>query len=104
MMPNPLLNRTRSSLVGMYTCPPHWLKWRGRKEMPTLQTTDWRVPFDNHLAERRVRPVKVKLKVIGGFRAVGGADAFCVIRSVWETSKLNGLNPFDTLRLAFEGR
>lgn len=44
-----------------------------------------------------VRPVKVKLKVIGG------ADAFCVIRSVWVTSKLNGLNPFDTLRLAFEG-
>lgn len=64
--------------------------------------TDWRIPFDNHLAERRVRPVKVKLKVIGGFRAVGGADAFCVIRSVWETSKLNCLNPFDTLRLAFE--
>jgi len=43
---------------------------------------DWRVPFDNNLAERLVRPVKVKLKVIGG------ADAFCVIRSVWETSKL----------------
>ena len=31
------------------------------------------------------------------------AEAFCVIRSVWETSKLNGLNPFDTLRLAFGG-
>ena len=48
-----------------------------------------------------VRPVKVKLKVAGGFRAVGGSDAFRVIRSVWETSKLNGQNPFDTLRLAF---
>ena len=30
-----------------------------------------------------------------------GSDAFCVIRSAWETSKLNGQNPFDTLRLAF---
>jgi transposase len=63
--------------------------------------TDWRVPFDNNAAERMVRPAKVKLKVTGGFRAVGGSEAFCVIRSVWETSKLNSGNPFDTLRLAF---
>jgi transposase len=63
--------------------------------------SDWRVPFDNNRAERYVRPVKVKLKVIGGFRALGGSKAFCVIRSVWETSKLNGKNPFETLRLAF---
>jgi len=59
------------------------------------------VPFDNNLAERAVRPVKVKLKVAGGFRAVGGVDAFCVIRSVWETDKLQGRNPFESLRLAF---
>lgn len=63
--------------------------------------TDWHVPFDNNAAERLVRPVKVKLKVIGGFRAVGGAQAFCVLRSVWETSKLNAQNPFEVLREAF---
>lgn len=63
--------------------------------------TDWRIPFDNNLAERYVRPVKVKLKVIGGFRAVGGSTAFCIVRSVWETAKLNGRNPFETLRAAF---
>jgi transposase len=79
------------------------LRLRDYKDQVLRFLTDWRVPFDNNLAERMVRPVKVKLKVIGGFRAVGGADAFCVIRSVWETSKLNGLNPFDTLRLAFGG-
>jgi transposase len=62
--------------------------------------TDWRVPFDNNAAERLVRPVKVKLKVSGGLRAVGGAEAFCVLRSVWETSKLNGQNPFEVLRQA----
>ena len=63
--------------------------------------TDWHVPFDNNAAERLVRPVKVKLKVIGGFRAVGGAQAFCILRSVWETSKLNARNPFEVLREAF---
>jgi transposase len=66
--------------------------------------TEWRVPFDNNRAERQVRPAKVKLKVTGGFRALGGATAFCILRSVWETNKLNGINPFDTLRLVFEGR
>lgn len=59
------------------------------------------VPFDNNLAERAVRPVKVKLKVAGGFRAMGGAEAFCVIRSVWETDKLHRRNPFESLRVVF---
>jgi len=59
------------------------------------------VPFDNNLAERAVRPVKVKLKVAGGFRAVGGANAFCIIRSVWATDKLQARNPFESLRLVF---
>jgi len=64
---------------------------------------DFRVPFDNNPAERLVRPVKVKLKVAGGFRAVGGSSSFCVIRSVWQTHKLQGINPFHTLRIAFSG-
>ena len=59
--------------------------------------TDGQVPFDNHAAECLVRPVKVKLKVIGGFRSVGGATAFCILRSVWETRKLNARNPFQVL-------
>ena len=64
---------------------------------------DFQVPFDNNLAERLVRPVKVKLKVSGGFRALGGSASFCVLRSVWETNKRQGVNPFHTLRIAFSG-
>jgi transposase len=33
-------------------------------------------------------------------RTVGGTEAFCVLRSVWETSELNGQNPFEVLRQA----
>lgn len=64
---------------------------------------DFRIPFDNNLAERLVRPVKVKLKVAGGFRAVGGSESFCILRSIWQTNKLQGINPFQTLRVAFAG-
>ena len=62
---------------------------------------DWRVPFDNNRAERAVRCIKVKLKVIGGFRVMMGAQAFCVIRSIWETAKLREQNPFEVFRMAF---
>lgn len=80
------------------------LRLRDYKDHVWQFLTDWRVPFDNNLAERAVRPAKVKLKVIGGFRAVGGSETFCILRSVWETNKLNAINPFETLRLVFEGR
>jgi transposase len=80
------------------------LRLRDYKTQVWRFLTDWRIPFDNNVAERAVRPAKVKLKVTGGFRAMGGSAAFCILRSVWETNKLNGINPFDTLRLVFEGR
>ena len=80
------------------------LRLRDYKTQVWQFLTAWRVPFDNNRAERLVRPAKVKLKVTGGFRAFGGSTAFCILRSVWETNKLNGINPFDTLRLVFEGR
>jgi transposase len=79
------------------------VRLRDHKDQLLRFLTDWRVPFDNNRAERAVRPVKVKLKVIGGFRAMGGSQAFCVLRSIWETDKLKGVNPFETLRLAFGG-
>jgi transposase len=64
---------------------------------------DFAVPFTNNAAERKIRPVKVKLKVAGGFRSWAGAQAFCVIRSVWETCRLRQENPFIQLQAAFQG-
>lgn len=97
-------NPGRKGRVKQHEATNLLLRLRDYKTQVWRFLIDWRVPFDNNRAERMVRPAKVKLKVIGGFRALGGSTAFCILRSVWETNKLNGINPFDTLRLAFEGR
>jgi transposase len=65
---------------------------------------DFRVPFDNNLAERDLRMMKVQQKISGTFRSWEGAEAFATVRSYISTIRKRGVNVIEAIASIFEGQ
>ena len=65
--------------------------------------TDFQVPFDNNMAERDLRMIKVKQKISGTFMSRTGGKFFARIKGYISTIKKNGRNVMKELKNVFIG-
>ena len=65
---------------------------------------DFDVSFDNNSSESDLRIYKGKTKVSGGFRSMEGANYFADALSIVKTSKKRNINPYDSIKLIFDGK
>ena len=65
--------------------------------------SDFRASWDNNLAERDVRMVKVQQKISGSWRTFAGASHYCAITSYVSTMRKHGHPVLAGLRQLFEG-
>ena len=63
---------------------------------------DFRVPFDNNLAERDLRNFKIKLKVSGRFNSMEGMKVYSNIRSIIVTFKKQGKNFYEAINKIYK--
>src|SRR2546428_4093762 len=76
---------------------------RKHQQAVLLFLEDLRVDFDNNLAERDLRMVKVQQKVSGCFRSGAGAQAFARIRGYLSTLRKQGLPLLSALEATLLG-
>lgn len=65
---------------------------------------DFEIPFDNNLAERDLRMMKLHQKISGQFKTIYAANMFCRIRSYISSVKKQNINVMQALKDVFDGK
>jgi hypothetical protein len=76
----PIKKTPAANLLGRLDC---------HREQVLRFAHDFRVPFDNNLAERDIRMVKLQQKISGCWRTITGAEQFLALRSYLSTAAKN---------------
>lgn len=63
---------------------------------------DFRIPADNNLAERQMRPTKAKKKISGQSQNLKTANDFACIHTVIQTCSLQGKNTLEEIKTIFK--
>jgi transposase len=86
--------------------PPRKLLHRLQRDAHAILAflRDFRIPFDNNLAERDLRMMKVKQKISGSFRTLQGAELFARLRSYLSTARKQGQPMLQVLTDALLGK
>jgi transposase len=78
--------------------------FRDKKEEILLFLKNKAIPFDNNLAERDLRMIKLKQKISGCFRSKHGAEIFCATRSYISTVRKQGYPVWEAIKQAIKGK